>query len=660
MICTLMLTSLEGSEAARKISTSLLAEGEITRREMSLVSWKETPHGSLELRKVQAVVGYVVENFLNHCGLYLIFDPRNMALETTKIVQSLGLPLMVVAMDWSPEEGLFLPNTTRLRLIPFRTCSAYIFLSEDVKAMQTLVTSATFGKIFHYLARHVFVTGLTAGSPKVILDNEVMSWRPHALVIKAVDKDKKAGDDRLVNYELWSHHLFRQDISEKVYLMERWDQGGPQRNADLFPDKLSDFHRSELTAVTFEHPPSIIQVPHEGDSGSEGHHYDGIDIRLLRLLSDALNFRLKIVNPSDGGKWGSPNEDGSWSGLTGDLTQRKAHMGVANLFILTSYLQVVDMTVAYDVEAGCFITPLPEDLPQWVALVYPFSREVWIFILIFLFLGTPVLCAMSRMANHWLEDVSSWGTNLYQITFYGMGIFFGQGMPQEPQGNVTRIYFIMWVWYGLLITVVYKSSLTAFLTIPLEQPPIDTLEQLTLSTLPAWGSTGITFKKMLQESPDPLVQSLADRYHPVSGTKEGIMLTAQKKYAMMENRQYLEYMIATNFTNKYGEETLHVMKECFLPFQIGMAIPKKAPYKPNFDRIIKKIIEAGLVRKWLKDIITTSQRRGAETETDDRVGGALTLNNLQGAWLLFGSGILIAFLMFILENIVRSLKHQQK
>lgn len=39
-------------------------------------------------------------------------------------------------------------------------------------------------------------------------------------------------------------------------------------------------------------------------------------------------------------------------------------------------LQVVDMTVPYDMEFGCFITPLPKPLPQWVALSYPFSLQV--------------------------------------------------------------------------------------------------------------------------------------------------------------------------------------------------------------------------------------------------------------------------------------------
>ncbi|KAK3885212.1 hypothetical protein Pcinc_010556 [Petrolisthes cinctipes] len=102
----------------------------------------------------------------------------------------------------------------------------------------------------------------------------------------------------------------------------------------------------------------------------------GIEIRLLQILAEALNFHLTIMNPSDGRKWGQPMENGTWTGMTGDLTQRRAHMAVANYFIHIHILEVVDMTVAYDMEFGCFITPLPEPLPQWVALIYPFSLPV--------------------------------------------------------------------------------------------------------------------------------------------------------------------------------------------------------------------------------------------------------------------------------------------
>lgn len=35
----------------------------------------------------------------------------------------------------------------------------------------------------------------------------------------------------------------------------------------------------------------------------------------------------------------------------------------------------------------------------------------------------------------------------------------------------------------------------------------------------------------------------------------------------MENRHYLDHAIAANFTNRLGEETLHVMRECFQAYR---------------------------------------------------------------------------------------------
>ncbi|XP_042226120.1 glutamate receptor ionotropic, kainate 4-like [Homarus americanus] len=590
---------------------------------------------------VPFIAQYLVHSYLEGCGLTLLYDERDNSKDAEEILRQVDQPMTVFALEDSPDGGLELANRTEIPL--FNTCSAYIILSQDPAGLGSLVRSEGFQTLLDYLGRFIFVTGSLARSPEIILDNEIMAWRPHALVVRKVIKTGEAGGD----YEVWSHHMFREEDEETVYLAGRWRRGHMQPPTQLFPDKLDNFHGGELRAVTFEHAPSIVEVP----GGSQGHHYDGIDIRLLYILSEALNFKLKIVNPSDGGKWGSPMVNGSWSGLTGDLTQRHAHMGVANLFIHIHYLEVVDMTVSYDMEFGCFITPLPEQLPQWMALVYPFSSQVWWLALVFLVVGTPLLYLTSRLTQYVLHDETPWATTLDHNLFYGTGIFFGVGMPQVPQSDVTRSYFIMWVWYGLLITVVYRSSLTAFLTIPLSQDPINTLQQLVGSSLPAWGATGLTFKKMLEENPDPMVQQLALRYQPVSGAEEGILLTAQRKYAMMENRQFLEYMIATNYTNKYGEETLHVMRECFLPFRIGMAMPKKAPYKPNFDKIVTRVVEAGLVRKWFSDILFMSRKRGSGEAQESR-SDALTIDNLQGAWLLLGLGWVVSLVMFVLEVVL--------
>lgn len=71
--------------------------------------------------------------------------------------------------------------------------------------------------------------------------------------------------------------MFREDVAERVHLVERWRRGEAQRGAHLFPDKLSNFYGNELRAVTFEHAPSIVEV----EESSGGHHYDGVSWRSL-------------------------------------------------------------------------------------------------------------------------------------------------------------------------------------------------------------------------------------------------------------------------------------------------------------------------------------------------------------------------------------------
>ena len=53
--------------------------------------------------------------------------------------------------------------------------------------------------------------------------------------------------------------------------------------------------------------------------------------------------------------------------------------------------------------------------------------------------------------------------------------------------------------------------------------------KLVNSKLPAWGAPGLTFKKILEGNPDPMVQQLALKYKSVTGPKEGIKLTVQRK-----------------------------------------------------------------------------------------------------------------------------------
>lgn len=87
---------------------------------------------------------------------------------------------------------------------------------------------------------------------------------------------------------------------------------------------------------------------------------------------------------------------------------------------------------------------------------------------------------------------------------------------------------------------------------------------------------------------------------------------SQGKFAYYENEYFLREMrfehdqIAENKL-KY----LHIMKECAIKMPISIGLEKNSPLKPRVDRLLRQIMEAGLISKWLSDSI---QRFESSTE----------------------------------------------
>lgn len=38
-------------------------------------------------------------------------------------------------------------------------------------------------------------------------------------------------------------------------------------------------------------------------------------------------------------------------------------------------------------------------------------------------------------------------------------------------------------------------------------------------------------------------------------------------FAFMNSGRYFRYLVASNFTDKYGQAQLHIARECFVPFR---------------------------------------------------------------------------------------------
>ena len=52
---------------------------------------------------------------------------------------------------------------------------------------------------------------------------------------------------------------------------------------------------------------------------------------------------------------------------------------------------------------------------------------------------------------------------------------------------------------------------------------------------------------------------------------------------------------------RFGVRTMHITKECFLPFNVAFALQKNSLYTNSFNKKMNQLVEGGLIRKWTND-----------------------------------------------------------
>lgn len=95
------------------------------------------------------------------------------------------------------------------------------------------------------------------------------------------------------------------------------------------------------------------------------------------------------------------------------------------------------------------------------------------------------------------------------------------------------------------------------------------------------------------------------------------------------------------------QKYLHIMQECVISMPISIGLAKNSPLKPRFNLLLRKIIEAGLISKWLSDSI---QKFKSSTETPPKEA-LMDLRKLYGALIALAIGFTIALLVLIAENL---------
>ncbi|XP_050732859.1 uncharacterized protein LOC127006695 [Eriocheir sinensis] len=338
--------------------------------------------------------------------------------------------------------------------------------------------------------------------------------------------------------EVWTHWLY----SPRPWrLIGYASHNGLTRLSPFFPPKLADLQGFPLVVKTFAFAPSVFgtvaKEETEGPKGEKGKSQQeeeekaeegggkgreggrvflpvgGQDVSFILLLAKHLNFTVQWRHPGPE-LWGTLQDDGTYTGVVGQVGSGDGELGVANIFLDILRTRYATFTYPYTYEIACFITPAPQELPPWISLGSPFSVEVWA-ALVATLLGASLLGPLLARILDLPKDMPmfySWG----RWFAYTVGTFTCQSQ-KVPLTDRLRLASISLQLMGFVAAISFSGNLTAFLTTRNVEAAVRSLSQLDGSGLAVVGFSNYWLNFFLASQNTHLL-SLARKYRAVADT----------------------------------------------------------------------------------------------------------------------------------------------
>uniref|UniRef100_A0A8C8GJV6 Glutamate receptor n=1 Tax=Oncorhynchus tshawytscha TaxID=74940 RepID=A0A8C8GJV6_ONCTS len=383
--------------------------------------------------------------------------------------------------------------------------------------------------------------------------------------------------------------------------------------------------------------------------------YEGFCVDMLRELADILkcSFRIKLV---DDGLYGAPEPNGSWTGMVGELINRKADLAVAGFTITSEREKVIDfskpfmtlgISILYRVHLG--------RKPGYFSFLDPFSPAVWLFMLLAYLAVSCVLFLAARLSPYeWynphpclqghkdmLENQYTLGNSLW----FPVGGFMQQGSEIMPRALSTRCVSGVWWMFTLIIISSYTANLAAFLTVQRMEVPIESPDDLADQTNIEYGTIhGGSTMTFFMNSRYQTYQRMWNYMHSkqpsvfVKSTEEGIARVVNSKYAFLLESTMNEYYRKLNCNLTQIGGLLDTKG-------YGIGMPLGSPFREEITMAILHLQENNrleiLKRRWWEG--------GQCPKEEDHRAKGLGMENIGGIFVVLICGLIIAVFVAIME-----------
>ncbi|KAF8766449.1 Glutamate receptor ionotropic like protein [Argiope bruennichi] len=343
---------------------------------------------------------------------------------------------------------------------------------------------------------------------------------------------------------------------------------------------------SEITVASLQFQ-QVFEFP---DSEKGETKPKGAEGRLLEVLSQALNFKYKLVTSPDK-QWGHHLGNGTWNGLIGVVMREEADMAICFFGTSEERKQFIDFSEPYSINELTFATNFPKLLPTAYAYMYPFDLITWLGILVVLF-TMPIIFRVLNVTK-------------LPYSYLLLKVFGAIVLQPINEKKFRGLLLLSCLWYfASWISAGYAAVLASFLSVPLYDTYVKDFKHLTKVV------QGGEYKVLTPKGTAiiPAMQNTGKDYliYIADMIDKNDWYVLSDKY-MDEDNFYgktavLGVQLMLNF--KFGKAPLatkYISNDMALVLPVAMVVNKNFCCKNELNKIIKRINGAGLYKRITDD-----------------------------------------------------------
>jgi len=417
---------------------------------------------------------------------------------------------------------------------------------------------------------------------------------------------------------------------------------------------LSDFRRSEIFTGYFDKnshgctinvdvrtwPLLVYTTRHIWHNDSKYQYYfvEEWGVELVKVIGEALNFSLHILNTVDGKVKEFP------------IDAPSILVGVSPP-VDSKYDHLYEYTHSYLSLRIVWYTPCAVKYQRWSRFFNIFSVDMWICFAFSLVLAVITVRCISNYAHKSHLHESNSYSNIFSVTANIIAVSLSVSVNTQPRSAPLRLFFFCWVCYSVAISTVFQAYLTTFLIEPGYEEPIKSVEQM----LKSEKMFGISkwYNVFFTKISDPVDSAIIK--DAVKCTDESTCFTWAAVYhnisAPIKDLDVDIYRARGEWTDKNSRPLLcEIDGGVVRTIRFAIMYKKGIPFFEFMDDVLSHIIEGGIfmhIKKRSFDKLKIESKLDVPTFDDTYYD--INIIHLQTAFYFLMLGYVLAGVCFVTE-----------